>query len=623
MDATVLSDLSWLLRWAARLGWNTVSRRPFTPPALNFLVTRRCDLRCKHCFFWEELESQDPSELSLDEIRQIVERMGPLFSLVLSGGEPFLRKDLTEIVKLFYDHTRVKLITILTDGQLTDRVTSSADRILVECPEGLLIVGVSIDGIGSLHDEIRQKHGAFDRAVASFAALKERSRNEPRLGVQTCTVLMRPNEHHIFDLYAYLRDELSPDRISINLVRQDPLDPSVSGVDPNVYLKLVRMIEKDTYAGRIRNRFPFDRFALSTVADLHMMNLVYATYTTCRPRIKCYAGLSSGVLFPDGSVFPCELRQSLGNLREHGYDLRKLWFPYRTELRRNKSRAACFCTHEIDCFLPSLLLNVTHYPSLVRRWLKVFRGQRRMQQRPVSLSIVVPTLNEAGYVGALLESLSTQTYRNFELIVVDGDSHDGTAAIVESYRTRLPSLRLIIEKERGLARARNVGARAASYQDLVFMDAEGIVDKDFLATLVWEMRKKGLQVASARTKPLSRRMFDLFFYRLLLDPGMRLLQFFFPIVTGACIAVTRELFDAVGGFDETIHFEDTAFVKKAARQGRFRVLKGACVTTSVRRLEADGRVRTLWNLIIYGVVRRFLRGEKPLSDGFYTFGKFN
>lgn len=622
MNSTAFSDISWLLGWAARVGWKTVTGRPFSPPVLNFLVTRRCDLRCRHCFFWEHLESDDSEELSLEEIAKISSHMGPLFSLVLSGGEPFLRKDLPEIARVFHDQNRAKLILILTDGQLTERAVESVERTLAACPESLVTVGVSIDGVGRVHDEIRQKQGAFERAVATLNALKGHSLREPRLAVQTCTVLMRPNQDHILDLYRFIRDELSPDRVAVNLVRQDPLDPSVLGADPGIYLELLRTIEQDTYTGRLRNRFGFDRLALSTVADLHMMNLVHRTYVECRPQVKCYAGVSSGVLFPDGTVWSCELREGLGNVRECGYDPKRLWGQYRKEIFGTPSRASCFCTHEIDCFLPSIPLNLGHYPSLVRRWVKVFKSQARMQARPTGLSIIIPTLNEASYIGPMLEGLSAQSYRDFEVIVVDGASEDGTREVVESYRGRLPSLQLVMEEERGLARARNRGARAATRDDLVFMDADGVVDRDFLAALVWEMRRRGLAVASARSRPLSKRWFDRLFYRVFLDLGMRLLQFVFPIVSGACIAVRREVFEAVGGFDERIHFEDTAFVKCAAKKGRFRVLKTAWVSTSVRRLDADGRLRTLWKLLAHGFFRRLLRGEKPLADGFYTFGKF-
>ena len=380
-QSTARSDITWLLRWALRLGWRTVSRQPYTPPVLNFLVTNRCDLRCRHCFFWERLDSGEAPELDLQEIGKISASMGPMFSLVLSGGEPFLRKDLPQIAKIFHDQNHAKILLLLTDGQTPQRITASVEQILELCPESLVIVGVSIDGVGPVHDEVRQKQGAFEKAIATFKALQHHALTEPRLAVQTCTVLMRFNQDHIFTLYSFLRDELCPERIAVNLIRQDPLDPAEKDVDPQVYVNLIRTIQKDTYSGLLRNRLGFDRFCFATVADLHMMDLIYKTLVNGRPTLRCYAGLASGVLFPDGSVYPCELREPLGNVRDHDYEFGPLWYPHSRTMFKDPMRKVCFCTHEIDCFLPSLSLNFHHYPSFIRRWFKVFNGQTRLRKK--------------------------------------------------------------------------------------------------------------------------------------------------------------------------------------------------------------------------------------------------
>ena len=88
----------------------------------------------------------------------------------------------------------------------------------------------------------------------------------------------------------------------------------------------------------------------------------------------------------------------------------------------------------------------------------------------MSLSIIIPTLNEENYVGKLLDCLCRQTYKDFEVIVVDGNSRDKTISVVEKFRKKL-NLRLI-KSERGVSLQRNVGAKHSKYDRLVFFDAD-------------------------------------------------------------------------------------------------------------------------------------------------------
>ncbi len=385
---TAASDLWWLLRWYFGFRYKLLRKKPFTPPTLNLLVTLRCDMRCRHCFLWERLEAPaDARELSLGEIEAMARTMDPLFSLVLSGGEPFLRNDLAEIARSFHEHTRVKVLTVLTGGQMSGRILDVTRQILRRCPEMLVAVGVSLDGVGPRHDEIRRKAGAFDRAVRTVGMLKELGASEPRVSVQACVCLTGLNQDHIFELYDYLRDDLQPDRIAVNLVRQDSPDPSARSVDPAVYERLARRIREDTCSGRLRNRFAFDRFAFMTVADLFMMRLIAETVRGGRARIRCRAGSASCVVFPDGLVYPCEMKPDWGNLRTSGFDFARFWAAARARAGATGSLPGktCSCTHEIDCFLPSIPFDVRLYPGLAWLWFRVARGQWRIQDLPGQL----------------------------------------------------------------------------------------------------------------------------------------------------------------------------------------------------------------------------------------------
>ncbi|MCL5427597.1 MAG: glycosyltransferase family 2 protein, partial [Candidatus Marsarchaeota archaeon] len=97
-----------------------------------------------------------------------------------------------------------------------------------------------------------------------------------------------------------------------------------------------------------------------------------------------------------------------------------------------------------------------------------------MPKRP-EISVVVPAVNEERYIGYMFEGLSRQVFRNFEVIVVDGNSTDKTRDIA-----RANGAKVIIEKRRGIGRARNVGAMTARGRIIVFIDADTKPSPTFL-----------------------------------------------------------------------------------------------------------------------------------------------
>ena len=347
--------------------------KAFTPAGLNVLVTSRCALRCRHCFFWNEADRAAP-DLRLEEIERLSANLGDLLYLVLSGGEPFIRKDLPAICEVFYRNNKAFDQIILTDGYFVERIGESVEEIFRRCPEIHLTVGVSFDGLEPLHDSIRGRKGAFRKALASYRLLDALKDRHPNLQIQTCTCLMAWNQDAIFDLYEFIRDDLRPDKVALNLVRQDPRDPGSKDVEPAIYEGITRRIREDTLSGRLRNRFAHDDLGLVTVLDIVLHQLIAETVRDRRCRIRCFAGLASGVVYPDGRVLACELHEPLGNLREQDYDFRAIWFSDEARRLRARIRRGCHCTHEIDCFLPSMMFNPRIYPRIastaLRYWFR-------------------------------------------------------------------------------------------------------------------------------------------------------------------------------------------------------------------------------------------------------------
>ena len=152
------------------------------PEYVTFFVTNKCNARCKHCFYWKELNSQ-LDELKLDEINKISKTMDDFLFLILTGGEPFLRDDLAEIVKIFYKNNNVRKMNIITNGKLPDKILDITKMVMTECPDLYSALFVSLDDIGDNHDRIRGVKGIYKNALETVSHLKKIQAVYPKLSL--------------------------------------------------------------------------------------------------------------------------------------------------------------------------------------------------------------------------------------------------------------------------------------------------------------------------------------------------------------------------------------------------------------------------------------------------------
>jgi glycosyltransferase involved in cell wall biosynthesis len=162
------------------------------------------------------------------------------------------------------------------------------------------------------------------------------------------------------------------------------------------------------------------------------------------------------------------------------------------------------------------------------------------------ISVIIPALNVASTIEDQLDALAHQRFDGeFEVIVADNGSTDGTRALVEKWQGRLPGLRVVDASARlGSASARNVAVRAAAGPGLAFCDADDVVAEGWLAALA-----EGLESA-----PLVAGWCELLeepTNRLLLPAGPRQTSMGFLRFADTCsMAVDKATLDSVGGFAE-------------------------------------------------------------------------
>ena len=207
----------------------------------------------------------------------------------------------------------------------------------------------------------------------------------------------------------------------------------------------------------------------------------------------------------------------------------------------------------------------------------------------VQLSVIVPALDEAGCIGALLEDLAPLRSGGHEVLLVDGGSSDGTPAMAAGQVDRC------IAAPRGRARQMNAGAAAAAGEVLWFLHADTRLPAAAAAHAVLDAVARGrswgrFDVRLSGRQPLLR----------LVERGMNLRSCLSRIATGdQGIFVTRELFERCGGFPDIPLMEDIALSRALRRQAAPACLHRPRLQTSSRRWERDGVLRTvflMWRL---------------------------
>jgi glycosyltransferase involved in cell wall biosynthesis len=201
-----------------------------------------------------------------------------------------------------------------------------------------------------------------------------------------------------------------------------------------------------------------------------------------------------------------------------------------------------------------------------------------------TLSVIIPTLNEAAMLPGLLDALQKQTRPPDEIIVADAGSKDGTQELAQARGARvapggMPSV------------GRNAGARASTGELLLFLDADVLPEPDFIAEALKEFIESGYDVATCQMEPLTEDLST----RILTEAAnlfLQVVQYFAPHAPGFCILVRRHIHEAIGGFDESAKMaEDHDYVQRAAKEGEFGVLTQVRIPVSMRRAEKEGLMK--------------------------------
>ncbi len=315
------------------------------PEQVIFFVTDKCNLGCAHCFNWANL-NKEANEATLEEIKEFSGSMGPFSFLTLTGGEPFLRNDIPDIIDIFGRNNSVSRVNIPTNGFFTEKILKNTETIVRDARDIDLAVKISLDGLAHDHDAIRGAQGVFAKAIDTYHGLAHLKKTYPRLKTGIIITYSTLNQAGLPGLLDYIEDKLDPDTISLTLLRGSVKDPRCSKGDVSNYLKthkriLSFLMHKKNMQTGFSSRFyrAFKTRISKMVADTANRNRFF---------LPCHAGRLLCVIDSSLNVYPCEiLKKGFGNLRDSGYDFQKLWFSRNAELLRHEIKdSRCCCTYE-------------------------------------------------------------------------------------------------------------------------------------------------------------------------------------------------------------------------------------------------------------------------------------
>jgi len=324
-------------------------------------VTGRCNLRCPHCFYLDEIEAaSSDKELRIEEFEKISKSLPRLLQLTCTGGETFVREDIDRIASLFYRNSHTRFLTLTTNGTLPERTARLVEAIARECPLATIRVPLSLDGVDAVHDEVRGRKGTWRDLLKTYELLRGLADRVDNVRIDVTTVLSQLNEDHAERAVDYVRSNLRVENHTVLYARGNVREKEK--IVPRE-LKYRELVTKNFRRRKRKYEFPLVSRAFVKLRET-VENVVLEVRATGRLPFACQAGTRLVEMNEYGKLFPCEVLESLiqdkttlkppdfdsiwmGDARDFHYDIPKaLKSENAKRVRRFIQQGGCACTFE-------------------------------------------------------------------------------------------------------------------------------------------------------------------------------------------------------------------------------------------------------------------------------------
>ena len=331
--------------------------KPTSPINITLSVTNMCQSRCKTCNIYQLYKDKancphggPKDEMSIGDYEKLFKSIGHVYFVNISGGEPFLRRDLPKIVALANELLTPSVIHTPTNAIMPARIEELTEDILQRLQRSernvTFTVKPSFDGIGKQHDEIRGVPGNFESLMETLDRLRNLKEKYPNLEVGAGTVISKFNYQTMRNIAEYVH-KLGLDSYISEIAEQrsemfnvgEPITPSAEEYAQAISVFADESRKHLSRAGKIGK--------ITGALRLVYYDLVVRILREQRQVLPCYGGISNVHISPYGDVWPCCIlgyEFSFGRLRDYDYDFYKLWHSQRArEVREHIRAKKCWC----------------------------------------------------------------------------------------------------------------------------------------------------------------------------------------------------------------------------------------------------------------------------------------
>ncbi|MBI3399069.1 MAG: radical SAM protein [Deltaproteobacteria bacterium] len=284
----------------------------FMPFLISWNITKRCNLKCSHCYLDSSELKGGKGELSTRDAKKIIDEiasLNPQAMLIVTGGEPLLRSDFFELTS--YAAGKGLMIVVGTNGTLLD------DPMVKEMIEqGIKGVGISLDSIGeTYHDRFRGLNGAWEKTTAGMDILKKHG-----LDFQVQITVTKENYSEIPDVIEYTYKK-GARACNIFFLVCTGRGQEMTDISPKQYEETL------TYLIKAEKEYK-DKMMVRARCAPHFLRIAHKLNPES-PLLKgatsgCIAGTGYFRITPEGDVTPCPyMPTKVGNLTETG--LSQIW----------------------------------------------------------------------------------------------------------------------------------------------------------------------------------------------------------------------------------------------------------------------------------------------------------
>jgi len=337
------------------------------PYSLAISVTNRCNSKCKTCGIWKLKNNE---ELTKEELQKILKNIGrsiPWFTI--TGGEPFLRKDLADVVKTICDYNSPLVINIATNGTVYN-MCETLNKILADCNSNIkFVINFSIDEIGKKYNHVRGIN-AYSKVIENYNKIKKLKKKYSNLSLGINITISNFNIDRSVFIYQFISKNLQPDSIIVEpaTIRKAFYNKKMKfEADRDDVIKIINYLIKKEKK-ELNKTNGFNKIIKAFRYEYYLTILQTLIYK--KRVITCFAGTSFTEILPSGHIITCGVRKEiLANIKDYDYDFKKAFYSKNAVSVRKKIKDdCCFCVMANPIY-SSMILNNKIIFSLIRKFI--------------------------------------------------------------------------------------------------------------------------------------------------------------------------------------------------------------------------------------------------------------